>query len=130
MTECSHINCSREQRVWLQKDSDLSKDFRKKSSTGLSDVALHHWCVLCGCVKNISDDRPKKMGYWVNIISKIERECFVAQSQKRLIIKELEKNELFEDMYGTTGSAQKELFVKTAKKYLKLREETIYSFIY
>ena len=61
MTECSHLNCGREQRVWLQKDSDFSKDFRKKSSTGLSDVALHPWCVLCGCIKNISGKSTKNI---------------------------------------------------------------------
>ena len=129
MVECCNESCGREHRIWLPETIARSEG-RTTSSSGRSDVSLHYWCALCGCVQNMSDDRPKKMGYWINILSKMAREFSITQSQERLVIKELEKNKLFEDMYGTTGSAQKELFVKTAKKYLKLREETIDSFIY
>jgi len=70
------------------------------------------------------------MGYWINILSKMGREYSLTQSQKRLVIKTLESNEFFEDMYGTTGSAQQEVFVKIVQNYSKLGENTIDSFIF
>ena len=39
-------------------------------------------------------------------------------------------DEHFEDLYVITGSAQKEVFIKTVKKYCKLNESMIYSYIY
>lgn len=129
MVKCSHESCGREHRIWLPKTLTWSKTTRT-TSNGRSDVSLHYWCALCGCVQNMSDDRPKKMGYWINILSKMAREYSVTQSQKRLVIKELESNDLFEDMYGTTGSAQKEVFVEAVKKYCRLCESTIDSFVF
>lgn len=130
MLKCSHENCGREQRVWLPKNINILDNISNISSSGTSDIALHHWCVLCGCVKNISDDRARQMGYWINVLSKITQESLVTQSQKRLMIKELESYECFDDMYSTTGSAQKEVFVKVVKKYCSLCKRTIDSFIF
>jgi hypothetical protein len=70
------------------------------------------------------------MGYWINVLSKIAQECLVTQSQKRLVIKELKSIDCFDDLYGTTGSAQKEVFIKAVKKHCSLCESTIDSFIY
>jgi len=122
MVSCSHESCGREHRIWLPKNINASDDTRATSSNGKSDVSLHYWCILCGCVQNISDDRPKKIGYWMNVLSKIARECLVTQSQKRLVVKELESYECFDDMYGTTGSAQREV--------CSLCESMINSYIY
>ena len=130
MVVCSHESCGREQRVWLPKNINILGNMRNKGSSGTSDIALHHWCVLCGCVKNISEDRARKMGYWINVLSKIAQHYSVTQSQKRLVVKELESYGCFDDLYGTTGSAQKEAFVKVVKKYCNLCESTIDSFIF
>ena len=130
MVRCSHESCGREHRIWLPKTPTWPKTTRDTSSNGKSDVSLHYWCALCGCVQNMSDDRPKKMGYWINVLSKMAREYSVTQSQKRLVIKELESNDLFEDMYGTTGSAQKEVFIEAVKKYCRICESTIDSFVF
>ena len=45
-------------------------------------------------------------------------------------IKELESYGHFEDLYGVTGSVQKEVFVKTVKKFCNLHESIIDSYIY
>jgi hypothetical protein len=126
---CSHVSCNREQRIWLVK-AIQNHNFRKTSSTGISDVALHPYCVFCGIVKNISDDPSKKIGYWINILSKITREYNISQIQKRLVIQELEKNDSFVDLYSVTGTAQREFFVKTVKKYCSLSEQIIDSFVF
>jgi hypothetical protein len=128
--KCSHESCGREQRVWLPKNIDTSKDDVKISRSCKFDISLHYWCKLCGSIKNISDDRPKKMGYWINILSKISKEYLISQSQKRLVIKELDDHDCFEDYYGTTGSAQRDVFVRVVKKHCGLYENMIDSYIY
>ncbi len=119
MALCLHESCGIEDRVWLPESCSLK-----------SDVSLHHWCIHCGVVKNISDDRSKKMGYWTNVLSRIAK-CFsLTQSQKRLVVKELESHECFDDLYGTTGSVQKEVFVKAIRKYCGLHEIIIDSYVH
>jgi len=126
--KCFHISCNREQRIWLNKKVE-NNYFKKTSSTGITDVTMHPYCIFCGSIKNISDDRPKKLGHWINILSKISKEYKISKIQKRLVIKELGKNDYFDDFYSITGSEQKEIFVKTIRKYCKISEETIYSYI-
>ena len=46
------------------------------------------------------------------------------------MIKELESNQFFDDLYSTTGSSQKKVFVKVVTKYCDLCESTIDSYIY
>ena len=119
MTSCTHENCGREQNVWLPSDENLK-----------SEVTLHPWCKHCGVVKNISDDRPHLIGYWINILSIITHQFSLKQVQKRLITNDLSSNEVFNDLYGITGSAQKELFIKTIGKYCKLDIHSINSLDY
>jgi hypothetical protein len=99
-----------------------------KSNLG-SEASLHPWCVRCGLIKNISDDKPKEIGYWMNILSRISYQFSIAQCQKRLIAKELDSCEEFEDLYGITGSSQKEMFVRTIQKYCSLSINDIDSFL-
>ena len=118
MEICCHESCGRENRVWLPIDANSR-----------SEVNLHPWCVHCGTVKNISDDRPKKIGYWMNMLSRMAGEFSIRQVQKRLISKDISSYEGFDDIYGVTGSAQKELFTKIVKKYCNIDEKSIDSFI-
>jgi hypothetical protein len=129
--KCSHVDCGREHRVWLPETIGSYDDPRIPSSTSRSNVSLHHWCLRCGCIQNISHDRPKKMGYWINVLSKLAREYHLTDSQRRrLIIKALQSNEFFEDLYGTTGSSQKGVFVKLVQNYSNLDRNTIDSYIF
>ena len=119
MDYCSHENCGIEERVWLPKELN-----------SISDIALHPWCKFCGVIKNISDDRPKKIGYWINILSTLAKRFSLTQSQKHLIIKELESNKFFNDAYCINNSSQKKVFIKVVAKYCALSENTINSYIY
>jgi hypothetical protein len=130
MVRCSHVNCWREQRIWIPESITFSDSIKSISSTGLSDVSLHYWCIHCGCIQNKTDDRPKKLGYWINIFSKMEREYYFTQAQKRLIIKELESNEDFIDLYRTTGTAQRKIFAHIVKKYCHFDQSKINSYIF
>ena len=119
MELCSHKSCGRDKRVWLTEDDYLG-----------SDVNLHPWCVYCGVVKNISDDKAHKLGYWHNILSSIANCYSLKQVQKRLISKELDSHDCFNDTYGISGFLQKELFKKIVKKYCNIDARNIDSLIY
>lgn len=121
MTVCSHESCSRENKQWLPMSTD---NYQR------DDVKLHPWCIHCGLVKNISDDRPHELGFWMNNLSKIADQFYLKQVQKRLISKELNSNKLFNDYYGITGSSQKNLFKKIVKKYCNINDRSIDSLIY
>ena len=118
MVLCNHKSCEYEKRIWLPIQNRRG-----------SDIALHPWCLKCGLVKNISDDRPHRSGYWTNVLSRITRSFSLTQCQKRLVAKELESHQCFNDIYGVTGSAQKELFVKIVRKYCYISRNYIDSFI-
>ena len=115
---CTHESCGFENMIWLPLKSDRG-----------SDIAPHPWCTKCGAVKNISPDRAKRLGYWTDILSRMSRQFKVSQAQKRLVVKELEAYDGFGDIYSMTFSAQQKIFVNVVKKYLNLREQTIYSFL-
>lgn len=106
MKSCSHTVCGKEERIWLP-----SNDQRYGS------VEKHSWCTTCGVVQNISDDRSKNSGYWMNKLSFVVSELELTQCQKRLIAKEIESIEYFCDTFSAFGSCQKELFIKTVSKY-------------
>ena len=121
ITKCSHKSCGRESNVWLP----LILDDRYGT-----DVRLHPWCIHCGLVKNISNDRAHEIGYWMNILSRIAYQFSFKQIQKRLIAKELTSNKYFNDSYVITGFSQKELFKKIVKKYCNINAQSIDTFIY
>ena len=109
MGVCNHNVCGKEKNIWLPSEDIRYGSFEK-----------HPWCKSCGLVKNISDDRPKKIGYWMNLFNYITERVPVTQVQKRLIAKKLNENVLFNDMFAAYGSDQKEEFVKILSKYISL----------
>jgi hypothetical protein len=105
MTSCAHHMCGKEESIWIHtKDS-------------YSSVEKHLYCTSCGVIQNISDDRPKAVGYWMNKLGVIGLELELTQCQKRLIAKEQEENEYFHDNFGSFGSGQKELFIRIISSY-------------
>ena len=119
MVNCSHTICNKEQRLWLHETGRIT-----------SDISLHCWCVFCGTIQNNTDDRPRKMGYWMNILWKIEKRFSLTQVQKRLIVKALESHDSFDDLFSISGSSQKEAFIQIVKKYCNIPESKINSFIF
>ncbi len=119
MANCVHRSCGRDKRVWLP-----------LSDHSVADVKLHPWCIDCGVVKNISDDRGHKLGYWMNILSKISDSFSLKQVQKRCIATELASYEWFNDKYFVSGSSQKALFKNIVKKYCKINVNSLESFFY
>lgn len=119
MITCDHKDCGRENNVWLPTDVYCK-----------SEVALHPWCRHCGLIKNISDDQPYDIGYWFNVLSRLASRFSLKQVQKRLIANELSNIECFNDLYGITQTAQKQIFIKTVRKYSAIDSSSINSLDY
>jgi len=110
MTDYKHECCGTAEKVWLPYELE-------GRSSGLKP---HSYCILCGVVRNISADRAKPMGYYMNILARLG----ITKVQIRLIAKELERVD-FDDAYFMTRSEQKEVFISVVKKHSKVREDTI-----
>ena len=118
MSVCKHESCGRECRVWLPVENVVS------------DVIPHPWCRHCGVIKNISDDCPKELGYWINILSRISTQYSLKKVQTRLVSKYLENKSCFHDLYGITGSAQTDEFLRAVSSICKIPKNSIYTQIY
>ena len=93
----------------------------------------HPHCVKCGIVKNVSSDVGKNIGYFVNVLYDLKRFLEkrgykVAQAQIRLILKEFEDRGLC-DTYSISFNIQKEEFLKIVKKYIRISEDVIRSYL-
>ena len=106
MTACTHQICGKQDRIWLSTTTDK-----------YGSVERHQWCTTCGVVQNKSDDRPKKIGYWMNKLGSLSYELNLTQTQKRLIAKQIENHEYFHDLFSAYGSSQKKLFIEIVSKY-------------
>ena len=96
-------------------------------------IKLHPYCDECGVLKNVSSDKGKKIGYFVNALSKLKkilgnRGYKISDAQIRLIMKELTENEI-EDTWWMTFSKQKEIFVRITKKYIRVSQDLLESVI-
>jgi len=96
-------------------------------------LAPHPYCGNCGLVRNIGPDRAKKLGYYVEVLSEVERHLRhehakggkhkLTEVQKRLIVKEMQNDDVFNDLYGVMASCQEERFVEILQKYRPDLEE-------
>jgi hypothetical protein len=116
MTNCIHKICGKEDRKWLPVTEANNYSIEK-----------HSWCLNCGVIKNMSDDRPHGIGYWMNLLSSISNYYKLKQCQKRLIAKEIELSENLNDKFGTYGSNQRIIFKRIIKKYIN---KNIDAFVY
>jgi tetratricopeptide (TPR) repeat protein len=114
MTKCEHKCCGSSEKIWLPY---LYRGYER----GLKP---HPYCVECGAVKNLSSERPREMGYYMNVIANLAHKTKISQAQVRLIVKEFERLEL-DDKYALDRHQQEKLFIEIAKKYLVLPEQTI-----
>jgi hypothetical protein len=106
MDHCTHKSCGKEHRIWLPSTPD-----------SYGSIERHPFCTSCGLVQNLSDDRPKALGFWMNKLARLAYDLDLSQCQKRLIAKNLESDSYFNDTFGAYGSGQKELFITIVNKY-------------
>jgi len=119
--KCDHIDCGNDEKVWLPY-------FVKEHQKGLKP---HPFCIRCGSVKNIGSDRAVGRGYFMNVISRIEKHLQIpgASVRMRLAAKELENMEEFDDAYTMSRYAQERIFIGVIKKYYQIPDRTIQQFL-
>lgn len=106
-------------------DHDWLPLYKKRRSESV--LAPHPYCYKCGVVRNVGPDRAKKVGYYVEVLSEVKRylknehdkggKHKLTEAQKRLMVKEMQKDEVFHDLYGNLASAQEDRFVEILQKY-------------
>jgi hypothetical protein len=80
--------------------------------------------VECGAVKNLSSERPRNIGYYMNVIAEMGRRIKISKVQVRLIVQEMERLE-FDDKYALDRQQQEKLFIEIIKKYIDVPEHVI-----
>jgi len=120
--KCEHRSCGTVEKVWLPHElKGADKGFKP-----------HSYCIHCGAIKNIGADKPKRIGYYINILAEIGKtpgKKRFTTVQMRLIVKELEAMDDFSDTYWVTGSAQDRMFIRIIQNYSKISEGFIKSFL-
>jgi hypothetical protein len=119
--KCNHIDCGSAEKVWLPY-------LVREHNSGLKS---HPFCIQCGAVKNIGSDKAKNRGYFINIISQIEKHLNIPGSsvRVRLVVKDLEKIEDFDDTYSMSKYNQEKIFIGILKKYYQIPDRTIEQFL-
>ena len=118
--DCIHESCGSIDKVWLP----FVVDDR------INGLKPHPYCIHCGAVKNISTDKPKKAAYYINSLSRIDKQVFkLTKVQMRLIVKELESIKDFEDVYSMTRDTQEKIFIQIVKNYCNVSVRYIASIL-
>jgi hypothetical protein len=119
--KCDHIDCGNTEKVWLPYIVREHPIILKS----------HPFCIRCGMVKNIGSDRAIGRGYFINAISQIEKHLKIPGSsvRTRLVVKDLEKIEDFDDGYSMSKYTQEKVFIRIVKKYYQIPDRTIQQFL-
>jgi hypothetical protein len=114
MSECKHKSCGCSEKVWMTYYFD-GRD---------QGLKTHFHCTQCGLIKNSSSDRPRSIGFFMNLVTELGKHHKIAQVQIRLINQEMEKLGI-DDSYGFERKQQEKLFVKIATMILNVSEREI-----
>ena len=126
---CKHTSCSPKKGVWLPLITQIGFN---------AYIKKHPYCEECGTIKNITGDKAKTIGFYTDVLTAMreftnKRQKIIpkfTETQIRLIAKELESNDLFQDTYGTNLDIQKNKFIEEVRKYRPdLTEDFIKSFL-
>jgi hypothetical protein len=90
----------------------------------LRGLKAHPVCSKCGLVKNVSSERPKSLGHYLNILGQLAIAYSISLVQIRLISRELV---CLGDSYGFCRHQQDEVFKEIVQKYAKVPERSIIS---
>lgn len=114
---CNHNSCGDKEKVWLPyKYNDLDRGLKP-----------HLYCTLCGVVKMASSEKPRRLGYYVNVVAALNKEFKVTKVQMRLIALELQRLKI-DDIYSIDRCLQEKLFIETVRKYVNISEQNIRKF--
>ncbi|MBW6519361.1 MAG: hypothetical protein K0A89_12800 [ANME-2 cluster archaeon] len=105
---CIHESCGGVDKVWLP----------YKIHNELKGLKPHPFCIHCGAIKNISQERLRTVGFYMNVLARIDTQISkITKVQMRLIAQELENSDDFHDTYAMTRDAQDSMFIDVVTKY-------------
>ncbi len=111
---CDHKDCGAKEKVWLPYNY-------KGLERGLKP---HVFCIKCGLVKSSSSDKPRRLGYYKNIVAALSEIVKITKVQMRLISIDLEKNGI-DDIYSMDKCCQEALFIEVVRRYVNVSEQII-----
>jgi hypothetical protein len=118
MSGCEHVSCGSKEKIWLP------YVFRGRER-GLKP---HRYCVKCGLVKRSSADKPRDIGYYMNVLGMLYSEQRIAKVQIRLIAQALERAGI-DDSYGLDRYQQERLFIDVVVRQTGIPEENIRKYL-
>ncbi len=115
---CEHRDCGSKEKVWLP------YNYR-----GLEcGLKLHAFCIKCGLVKSSSSDKPRRLGYYINIVAGLSERVKITKVQMRLISMDLEK-EGIDDVYSMDKCCQETLFIEVVRRYVNISDRAIREYL-
>ena len=109
MSGCEHQISGSKEKIWLPY-------YYEGRDRGLKP---HPFCTECGLIKNLSSDRPRSIGYFMNVIAELGEHYKIAQVQTRLIAQEMEKQSM-DDRFGIDRQQQEKLFIEITTRILNV----------
>ena len=77
---------------------------------------------------NLSSDKPRSIGYYMNVLSALSKEIKIAKIQMRLICLKMQGCKL-DDGYGLSRYQQEKVFVDIVTEYLNVPEWQVQKFL-
>lgn len=114
MSGCEHKISGSREKIWLPY-------YFEGRERGLKP---HPYCTECGLVKNLSSEKPRSIGYFMNLIAELGFRHKIAKIQTRLIALEMERLEL-DDKFGMDRKQQEDLFVEIATRILNVPARSV-----
>ena len=109
MSGCEHQISGSKEKIWLPY-------YYEGRDRGLKP---HPFCTECGLIKNLSSDRPREIGYFMNVIAELGEHYKIARVQTRLIAQEMEKQSM-DDRFGIDRQQQETLFIEITTRILNV----------
>jgi len=119
MSNCEHKKISGcREKIWLPY-------YYKGRDRGLKP---HSFCTDCGLIKNLSSDRPRGIGFYMNVLAELGKHYKIAKVQTRLIALEMQKQAL-DDKFGMDRQQQEVLFVEITARILNVPRRAVYELL-
>jgi hypothetical protein len=118
MSCCEHKLSGSREKIWLPY-------YFEGRERGLKP---HPYCIECGLIKNLSSEKPRSIGYFMNILAELGIRHKIAQIQIRLIALEMERLAL-DDKFGMDRKQQEDLFVEIATRILNVPARFVYELL-
>ncbi len=119
--KCEHVECGNIDKVWLQ----------HMVGGNIKGLKPHPFCIRCGMVKNIGSDKARSIGYYMNVLASMGKQLRTpgANVRMRLIAKELEQLDDFDDAYSMNRYNQERIFTDLVKKYFQIPDGVVQLFL-